>query len=115
MSLLKKLEIMKLRYEKSMSSFVFKEPTRRIQENYLRIENQIKQLENLITAKYEKQKNKYSELIAKLDAYSPLKTIARGYTITQKNGKIVKSKKELNAGDKIEIRFSDGEKSAIIE
>ena len=32
-SLVKKVELMRLRYEKSMSSFVFKEPTRRIQEN----------------------------------------------------------------------------------
>ena len=42
---MKKIEIMKLRYEKLMSSFVFKQPTRRIQENYLLIDNQLKQLE----------------------------------------------------------------------
>ena len=114
-SLIKKLEIMRLRYEKAMSSSVFKEPTRKIQENYLRIDQYIKQLGNLIQSKYEKQKTKYVEIIAKLDAYSPLKTIARGYTITKKNNKIVKSKTELNTGDKIQITFSDGEKSAIVE
>ena len=39
---------MKLRYEKCMSSFVFKEPTRRINENYIKLDSYIKQLENLI-------------------------------------------------------------------
>ena len=48
MSLSKKLEIMKLRYDKCMSSSVFKEPTRRINENYIKIDTYVKQLENLI-------------------------------------------------------------------
>lgn len=114
MALLKKVEVMKLRYEKTMSSFVFKEPTRRIQENYIRVDNQIKQLQNLITAKKEKEQTQYMKLVAKLDAYSPLKTLARGYSITQKDGKIVKSQEELKQGDLVEIRLLDGKKEAKI-
>lgn len=115
MSLIKKVQIMKLRYEKSMSSFVFKEPTRRIQENYIRIDNKVKQLENLIQAKQEREKTRYGKLVAKLDAYSPLKTLARGYAITQKDGKVVKSKSELSTGDIIELRYSDGKVNAKIQ
>lgn len=115
MSLIKKVEVMRLRYEKSMSSSVFKEPTRRIQENYIKIDHQMKQLENLMLAKQEKEKTKYSKLVAKLDAYSPLKTLARGYSITQKEGKVVKSQAELIAGDIVEIRFIDGQRQAKIQ
>ena len=115
MALLKKVEVMKLRYEKSMSSFVFKEPTRRVQENYIRIDNCMKQLEMLIRAKQEKEKMKYSELIAKLDAYSPLKTLSRGYSITQKGGKVVKTQAELKSGDVLEIRFVDGQVEAKVK
>ena len=61
MALTKKLEIMKLRYEKCMSSSVFKEPTRRINENYIKIDTYVKQLENLINKVKEKNKNKYIE------------------------------------------------------
>ena len=115
MSLIKKVEVMKLKYEKLMSSFVFKEPTRRIQDNYIKVDTYIKQMENLVETKYEKQRTKYSELVAKLDAYSPLKTLSRGYTITQKNGKVVKKQSELEKGDIVEIRFSDGQRNAIME
>lgn len=115
MLLIKKVQIMKLRYEKSMSSFVFKEPTRRVQENYIRIDNNVKKLENLMRAKQEEEKSKYSKLVAKLDAYSPLKTLARGYAITQKEGKVIKTKAELKSGDMVDIRLIDGEVKAQIQ
>ena len=114
-SLIKKLELMNLRYEKCMSSSVFKEPLRKINDNYIKLDNCIKQIENSIKVKHEKEKTKYIELIAKLDALSPLKTLYRGYSITEKNNKVIKSKEELKANDLIEIRFVDGKKEAIVK
>ena len=81
-------------------------------DNYLKIDNYVKQLENLIKIKTEKEKGRYIELISKLDALSPLKTLYRGYSITEKNGKVVKSIKDLQNGDDIEIRLTDGSKKA---
>ena len=107
-SLIKKLELMKLRYEKCTASSVFKDPLRTINDNYLRVDNIIKQLESTIKVKHEKEKTKYVELIAKLDTLSPLKTLYRGYSITEKNGKIIKSVKELQKGDQVDIKYSDG-------
>ena len=115
MALLKKVELMKLRFEKVMSSVVFREPLRKVNDNYISLDNLLKRLEAGIKIKSEKEKNKYIELVAKLDALSPLKTLSRGYSITEKEGKIIKSKDELIKGDKIDLRFSDGRKSAIID
>ena len=112
MSLVKKVEIMKLRYEKCMNSRVFKEPTRNINDNYLRVDNYIKRLENTIKIKQKEEKTKYIELISKLDALSPLKTLTRGYSIVETDNKIIKSSKQLSTGDKIKLRFSDGQKNA---
>ena len=114
-ALSKKLEIMKLRYEKCISSVVFKEPTRKIQDNYLKIESYIKQLENIIRVKEQKEKSRYLELISKLDTLSPLKTLIRGYGIIQKDGNVVKSVKQLKVGDKIDIRLSEGKAEGVIE
>ena len=115
MALLKKVELMKLSFEKVMSSVVFREPLRKVNDNYLSLDNLLKRLEAGIKIKSEKEKNKYIELVAKLDALSPLKTLSRGYSIAEKEGKIIKSKDELIKGDKIDLRFSDGRKSAIID
>ncbi len=115
MALLKKVELMKLSFEKVMSSAVFREPLRKVNDNYLSLDNLLKRLEAEIKIKSEKEKNKYIELVAKLDTLSPLKTLSRGYSITEKEGKIIKSKDELIKGDKIDLRFIDGRKSAIID
>ena len=112
LTLIKKVEIMKLRYEKCMSSRVFKEPLRNINDNYLKIETYAKRLENTIKTKQKEEKTKYIEIVSKLDALSPLKTLTRGYSIAEQNNKIIKSVKELNSGDKIDIRFIDGKRKA---
>ena len=115
MALLKKVEVMKLRYDKCMASIVFKEPLRKVNDSYLLIDNLSKRLEASIKIKQEKEKSKYIELISKLDALSPLKTLSRGYSLTEKNGKIIRSKEELQKGDKVELRFTDGNKNAVID
>ena len=106
-SLKKKIEFMKLRYQKSMSSKAFTDPTAKIKEQYINLDIIIK--ENLITNKVKDSKTKSIELISKLDTLSPLKTLTRGYSIVQKNGKTIKSVKELKTNDMLGIRFTDGE------
>lgn len=107
-SLKKKIEFMKLRYQKCMSSKVFTDPTAKIKEQYINLDIIIKNLENLITNKVKDAKTKSIELISKLDALSPLKTLTRGYSIAQKDGKTIKSVKKLKTNDEIDIRFTDG-------
>ena len=108
-SLKKKIEFMKLRYQKCMSSKVFTDPTAKIKEQYINLDIIIKNLENLITNKVKDSKTKSIELISKLDTLSPLKTLTRGYSIVQKDGKTIKSVKELKTNDMLGIRFTDGE------
>lgn len=107
-ALLKKVEVARLRLEKIMTNRVFKEPTRYINDNYLKIDTYVKRLEKSVNDKYNEKQIKYRELVSKLDALSPLKTLLRGYTIIEKKGKIVNSKNDVQAGDKIDLRFKDG-------
>ena len=107
-SLTKKLEYVKLKFDKIMNSKGFKEPLQRIQEEYLKIDNYIKTIFDKVENKYKESKYNFINLTSKLDSLSPLKTLSRGYSIVQKNNKIVKSKDEIEFGDKIDIRLSDG-------
>ena len=114
-TLIKKVEIMKLRYEKVISSRIFKEPLRDINDKYLKIDNIVKNIENIIKLKEKQEKTKYIEIVSKLDALSPLKTLTRGYSIVENdNKKIIKSAKDLKKDDKILLKFIDGSKNAKI-
>ena len=114
LALLKKVEIMKLRFDKAMSSVIFKEPLRNINDQYLKIDASIKSLENAIRNKQKEVNTQYIELVSKLDTLSPLKTLTRGYSFTEKDGKMIKSVNELHKGDKITIRLVDGQSKAQI-
>ena len=113
-SLKKKIEFARLKYEKVMASRVFKDPLKDINDNYLKIDTYIKNMEHSINVKYKDKKTKWLELVAKLDALSPLKTLTRGYCLAEANGKIIKTSKELTKGDNIDLKFSDGTKNAEI-
>ena len=112
LALKKKIEFMKLRYEKCMNSRVFKEPTQKINEKYMLIDMKIKSIQNSIVRIYNEKKTSMVKEIAKLDALSPLKTLTRGYSIVQLNGKIVKSVEQLKKDDEIEVKLIDGKAKA---
>ena len=48
-----------------------------------------------------------------IELLSPQTILKRGYTLTQKNGKTVLSASEISVGDRLNIIFADGKKSAI--
>ncbi len=53
-------------------------------------------------------------LSAKLDAYSPLKTLSRGYSITYKGDNIVRSVSDLSCDDIIRLKFHDGAAECVV-
>ena len=53
-------------------------------------------------------------LCSKLDSLSPLKVLARGYSIAKKDENIIVNSKDLSVGDSISIQFADGNVKAEI-
>ena len=91
-----------------------KEQFKNMQNNYLKIDGLKKQMESSILAKQKESEKIFQTNVSKLDALSPLKTLARGYSIIEKQGKMIKSYKDLSSGDKIELKFIDGKREAEI-
>lgn len=108
----KKIELMKLHYEKCMNLRVFKEPMQRINEKALILDMNVKSLTNSIQKKIENNKHNFVNLVSKIDALSPMKTLTRGYSITEKDNKIIKKAADLKKGDDISITFNDGKINA---
>ena len=113
-SLIKNLDLMKMRYKKAITSRVFTKPLQRVQEEYLKIDISVKALQNAIGLKLKDTKSNLAKNISKLDALSPLKTLSRGYCISEKEGNVIRSVKDLNKGDNIDLKFMHGVKKAII-
>ena len=75
-------------------------------------------LERLISSEtrcIDRKKQGFIGLTAKLDAMSPLKVLTRGYAMTQSaEGDVIRSVKQVSAGDSIQISLSDGRISAAV-
>ena len=110
----KKLELMKMRYNNIKKSKVLLDPVQNMQNNYLKLAGLIKQMENLIRLKKQESEKNFKSVVLKLDALSPLKTLTRGFSIVEKDGKMVKSSKEIQPGDNVTLRLIDGKKEAKI-
>ncbi len=54
------------------------------------------------------EKNTVGGYMEKLSVLNPLNTLKRGYTITKHEDKVIKSKKDLEIGDELEVKFDDG-------
>ena len=107
-ALKRKVEIMRLRYEKIMASRVFTDSTKSKKEKYLYIDSKTKEFEDAIQKKFKECQNRVINSITKLDALSPLKTLTRGYSVVEFTGKAVKSINEVKKDDNISIRLQDG-------
>ena len=114
LALRKKVDFMRLRYEKCMEKAVFKNPMQIINDRYIRLDDLIKQMISSINVEIRESKIVASKVISKLDALSPLKTLTRGYSIVEKNNKIIKSVNDVENNDDIVIRFADGKSKAKI-
>lgn len=74
-----------------------------------RLENASARLNSAVDAYLAARKNGYARLAAKLDALSPLKVLARGYSIAVDGaGRAVKDAENLNIGDRLTLRLMSG-------
>ena len=108
-ALKKKIELIRLNYEKQMQRAVFKNPVQKINERYMLLDSLVKQIQSNIKLKVNEDKRIFEKSVSRLDALSPLKTLARGYSIvTKENGSVIKSKNDVKLGEEIHIKVIDG-------
>lgn len=88
---------------------VFKKPVENlIERRTQRVDNAAENLFNSFNKQVSLLENKCMQLITKLDTLSPLKVMNRGYSLVAKNNTLVKSVDDVNVGENINVRMSDG-------
>ena len=85
---------------------------------FLRHSTWISEMPLTLQRAYQTACSKYQQTLDLHEQYikmvSPEYILKRGYTLTFKNGKIVKFAKDLTLGDEITVKFTDGEKKGKI-
>lgn len=94
---------------------VMKRPLDIVSERRLLTDNITMRFENAAKKMFQDEYSKLSLLCGKIDALSPLKVIARGYTITNKGNERIDSAANLRKGDHISVLFKDGSADCLVE
>lgn len=102
--------------EELASRRVMQSPTGFIDQRRLELDSIRLRLDAAATARLGRERQEFSRLAAKLDALSPLKVLGRGYSIAlDAGGRAVKDAGRLSPGERLELRFSKGSASCLVE
>ncbi len=113
----KKVTISILGLNKLKESVVFKQPYNRIYQERQFLDIQKRYIFKALVALNSKYRNRLSVAAAGLNSLSPLRSLARGYSIVKnmKDNTLVKSVKNVKIGEQLNIRLSDGSLSCVVE
>ena len=91
-----------------MSHNVMQGPAQLINERRLILDSYIDKINYAVKTKESNERSRLSVMASKLNAYSPLKILGRGYSMAKNGDAIVKSVQDVKTGDKIDLTVSDG-------
>ena len=104
-----RLEEERSRLNRLSESRVMTDPMAPIRDKRVLLDWQQSRLLSQMQSLTHTQRNRLSALAAALDAMSPLKVLARGYSLTQdEEGKLLTSVEQVQPGQGIQVRLSDG-------
>ena len=85
-----------------------------LNESHIRLELDQERLNQSVGRSLEAKKQTLRSAAGLLDAYSPLKVLVRGYSVTSTNGHVINSVESLHVSDTIHVRLSDGSLEASV-
>lgn len=90
-------------------------PRSTLDNNLQRLDSLLLRLDQIMRFQLEQKRSRLAIQNASLSAVSPLATLSRGYAIVRRaDGRVVRSRRQVDAGDRIVVQVSDGEFEARI-
>ena len=89
--------------------------SRRIADERRRVEMLVQNLPLSVAMLLQQQRHRLDIWEQQLQAFSPDRILARGYTLTLSGRRIVRSAAELSAGDEVVTRFADGDVTSTVK
>ena len=92
------------------------QPESFFRDKRLQLDYQGQRMAHAVQRKLDREKNKTARMAASLDALSPRKVLARGYSIaTDEQGKVLSSVSMAEPGDYLDLRMADGSLKCRVE
>ena len=111
-----RIDLYKSRLDRMMKVGVISSPERLLDTRRMNLLYCSEKMQRFCGDVYNKEKIRLAKNASKLEALNPLGIISRGYSaVTDTNGKVIKGASELSEGDRVRVRFGDGEALAAIE
>lgn len=106
----------KITSEKEQIDFIAKRlqylnPEAVIEKNIQTVDILSQRIYDKINEIFTVKSGKLASAAARLDALNPMKVLSRGYAVAYKDGSIVASAEKINTGDRLNLKFHDGEVS----
>lgn len=137
-AIIKKIKYMNLILDALKSSYVIKNPMLMYQNKTQQLDLSIEKINQIILKKletsqlklnqyknnyiinnpnvlYEKNYEKLNSLIEKLELLNPLSLLKKGYHLTYKKDKLVKSIKDIKVNDKLKMKYQDGDVFVVVD
>lgn len=106
----------RLHIQEIRSAYLDKILINMVNNKRLELDQIIIQVKQGIDNKFKDKTHAFSLLMGKLDSLSPVKTLSRGYSMVQKNDKVIHSSKEIQENDILHLTFFEGSaKCKVIE
>ena len=106
--LLRKISTERANISKLTSRNVMRGPTQLINERRLLLDSYIDKMNMMIENSVRFKRSNFTNLVGKLNAYSPLNVISRGYSVAKSGDRLIKSIEDVKKNDEINLRVSDG-------
>lgn len=107
-TILKQLNIQKLYLESFKNSYIIKNPMILYENQKQRLDLINEKLNTNIVLKLDNKRKELENIIDKLNLVNPLNILKRGFSLTYKDNKLVKSVKKLKENDLLNLKLTDG-------
>lgn len=111
----RRLELLNQRLCRLAERPVLRTPEGFLQQKEMHLELLRQRLERTGERMLQKRQQSFAAISARLDALSPLKVLARGYSVAMKQEQVICSVSQLSAGDKLHLHLTDGSAMCKVE
>jgi exodeoxyribonuclease VII large subunit len=109
---LRPIDDIRRRVRHLVDSRAFHEPVRRLRDMQQRVDGSVERLHRAVRRLAEKRRHEVERLQDRLTAAHPTAPLKRGYAMVERDGNLVRSAGTLSPGDRVHLRFADGQRHA---